>query len=514
MVKEERMESEQIRQIPLEQIEPHPGNRRVGGFDKGKLEQLAESIRAVGVQQPAVVRKAGENGHYQLVAGERRWRAAKLAGLEVLPCVVRELDDLQVLRIQTIENLQREDVHPLDEADGYARLIELAKYDVESVAQEVGKSASYVYQRLKLRELIPEARKLLIDGTITAGHAILIARLTVANQKEASKYCQGDRYHQAASVRGLTEWIFQNVYMSLARASFKKDDEELVPRAGPCTTCPKRSGYQPALFADVGKDDLCLDRLCFNSKLDALVARKAQELKDAGVVRVHGRGGGYTDERKDPTATNTWEFEPAKKGEKGAVPLLTTTGSDRGQVSYGKKKQSNRYRTSPAEKAREERSKAEEKEDQRKRRSLVDQILEQVTGEMKKGGRIPTDVLRVMATRALHGAWGDKLSRLESALGLERGKKPQVEGHAAARKALAALPDSGLALFLVRVLLEDIQDHHWNYADDPDRLAPLAKARGIKPAPKPKETQEKAKTARTAPARARARPRRPHGILR
>jgi ParB family chromosome partitioning protein len=153
------MSAEAIQQIPLDQVVPHPGNRKVGGFDKEKLEQLAESIRAVGVQQPAVVRKAAENGKYELVAGERRWRAARLAGLEALPCVVRELDDVAVLKIQTIENLQREDVHPLDEAEGYARLIKLAKYDVETIAHELGKSISYVYQRLKLRDLAPAAPK-------------------------------------------------------------------------------------------------------------------------------------------------------------------------------------------------------------------------------------------------------------------------------------------------------------------------------------------------------------------
>jgi ParB family transcriptional regulator, chromosome partitioning protein len=129
--------SDFIREIPLEQIQPHPSNRRVGGFDPEKLKQLAESIKAIGVQQPAVVREiTGENQirRYELVAGERRWRASKLAGKETLPCVVRELDDAQALRIQIVENLQREDVHPLDEANGYARLLDSGTYDVEAAA--------------------------------------------------------------------------------------------------------------------------------------------------------------------------------------------------------------------------------------------------------------------------------------------------------------------------------------------------------------------------------------------
>ena len=121
----------EIQEIALERLYPSEGNRRIGGFDEQKLQQLADSIKAVGVQQPAVVRlgrKAAESVgravgvkveatelRYEIVAGERRWKAATLAGLATLPCVIRELDDVTVIKIQTIENLQREDIHPLDE---------------------------------------------------------------------------------------------------------------------------------------------------------------------------------------------------------------------------------------------------------------------------------------------------------------------------------------------------------------------------------------------------------------
>src|SRR4030042_146740 len=204
------METENIVRIELEKIEPRPGNRRVGGFDQWELQQWADSIKDLGVLQPIIVRE--KKGlpvlgvpDYELVAGERRWRAAALAGKTDIPCVIRELDDVQVLKTQIIENLQRKDIHPLDEADGYQRLIETAGYTIEQVAAELGKSASYVYQRIKLRELIPEGRKLLVDGKITAGHAILIARLAPDQQQEVGKRVLSGRRDEVVSVRDLAE---------------------------------------------------------------------------------------------------------------------------------------------------------------------------------------------------------------------------------------------------------------------------------------------------------------------
>ena len=139
-------ELEQVQLIPLEGITPNPDNRRVGGFDPVKLQQLADSIKDVGVQQPIIVRKHLGNGGYELVAGERRWRAAKLAGLSQIPAIVRELDDLQVLKIATIENLQREDVHPLDEADGALDPESRQKYFamLEAAHQESGRRHTIV----------------------------------------------------------------------------------------------------------------------------------------------------------------------------------------------------------------------------------------------------------------------------------------------------------------------------------------------------------------------------------
>lgn len=219
-----------VQQIPLSQLQSSPENRLVGGFNEEKLRQLAESIRTAGVLQPIVARPRGKGAGYEIVAGERRWRAAELAGLTEVPCLVRDLDDITCMRIRLIENLQREDIHPLDEAEGYGRLIERAGYDVEKLAAEVHKSISYVYQRLKLRELIPAARKLLIDGRIQAGHAVLIARLPPAQQAEVLQGYALQRGEEI-SVRDISSFIQHQILLDLSKAAFRRDDADLDPEA-------------------------------------------------------------------------------------------------------------------------------------------------------------------------------------------------------------------------------------------------------------------------------------------
>lgn len=331
---------EQIQQIPLTEIYPCEGNRKYGGFDQAKLEELADSIRTAGVLQPAVVRERanpqGDFDEYELVAGERRWRAAKLAGLQVLPCVVRDIDDLTLLKIQTIENLQREDIHPLDEADGYSRLIDRAGYDVEHLAQEVGRSASYVYQRLKLRDLVDEAKQKLIDGVLTASHGILLARLQEKQQQEALKWaCSGWNTDEVCSVRSLDQWIHQKFFLDLSMTAFPKDDADLVPKAGACMECPKRTGYSPALFPEIEKQDFCLDPKCFGKKCDAILTRRREELKDEEVLEVCK--GWEPDHPKG--ALRHWQWEECRKKDEGAKKALVVTGTERGRLTWGRKRQ-------------------------------------------------------------------------------------------------------------------------------------------------------------------------------
>jgi len=173
----------QFLMIPVLELRPSPLNPRKRA-DTGKLEELASSMgNGVGVIEPLVVRRTDRPG-YEIVAGERRWRAATLAGLDVVPAVVKPLTDAQVLEIMVIENDQREDINPLEEGDGFKRLMKFG-FDIDKLAGRIGRSRKYIYDRVKLLDLVPAAKTLLLDGHISAGHAILLARLQPDQQKRA-----------------------------------------------------------------------------------------------------------------------------------------------------------------------------------------------------------------------------------------------------------------------------------------------------------------------------------------
>jgi ParB family chromosome partitioning protein len=402
--------NEKVEQIPLGQIRPNPWNRKHGGFNQAKLQELAESIRVVGVLHPALVRFNPVSPHAdepnELVAGERRWKAARLAGLATLPCVVREIDDATLMKIATIENLQREDIHPLDEAEGYARLIAKGDYDVELLAKEVGRSPSYIYQRLKLQDLIPPAKKQLEEGKIEASHAILIARLQPAQQKEILG-CFLFQRGEEISVREIDVYIRQHILLDLSQSSFKRDDAELVPAAGPCTTCPKRTGYQPALFADVcngGKKDYCTDPLCFHGKLEALLQRRRQELKGQKHLEVLDRGAYGLDWKeqqrlKKAGVKESSAWEECKKSDEDAVPALVVAGDNPGRLTYGRERKQNRFGYSEptaAEKAARKKQLLEAKIQMAIRKRTWDAVL-QVLEAKKVFKAIPAELLRTIA---------------------------------------------------------------------------------------------------------------------
>ena len=171
--------------LPLSQIENCAGQpRRV--FDPEKLEELAESIREHGIIQPLTVRKLS-SGYYQIIAGERRWRAARLAGLSEVPVNIIEADDRKAMELAMIENLQREDLNPMEEAEGYRSLIEQYDMTQEEAAQRVGKSRSAVANAMRLLQLSQDIRLLVENEDLSAGHARALLPLSPALQAEAVK---------------------------------------------------------------------------------------------------------------------------------------------------------------------------------------------------------------------------------------------------------------------------------------------------------------------------------------
>jgi ParB family chromosome partitioning protein len=176
--------AEDGRQIPLDRIAPNPHQPRAH-FEEAGLADLASSISVHGVLQPVVVRGLA-NGDYQLIAGERRVRAARLAGLTQIPAVVRDPTDEQMIELALIENLQRTDLNPLEEALGFRLLIERFGMPHEGVATRVGRSRAAVTNALRLLELAPETQEALLDGQISEGHARALAGLTVAELQVAA----------------------------------------------------------------------------------------------------------------------------------------------------------------------------------------------------------------------------------------------------------------------------------------------------------------------------------------
>ena len=183
---EDVTESSAYRELPVYKVEPNPDQPR-REFDEAELQTLADSISVHGVIQPLTVREM-PNGYFQIIAGERRWRAARMAGLSDVPVVVIEADDRKAMELALIENLQRQDLNPVEEALGNKTLMEEYGLTQENTAQQVGKSRSAVANTLRLLALTPEVLELLKTGEITAGHARAILSLkSEKKQIEAAK---------------------------------------------------------------------------------------------------------------------------------------------------------------------------------------------------------------------------------------------------------------------------------------------------------------------------------------
>lgn len=174
--------SDNVIELKITDVEPNKDQPRKV-FDQEKLETLAQSIKQHGVIQPIIV-KSLENGYYQIVAGERRWRASRLAGLKIVPAIVRNYDKLAIMEVALIENLQREDLNPIEEALGYKALLEQFGMTQEKVSEKVSKSRSAIANSLRLLTLPMQAQDLLTDGSITSGHARAILSVDSEEHRE------------------------------------------------------------------------------------------------------------------------------------------------------------------------------------------------------------------------------------------------------------------------------------------------------------------------------------------
>jgi len=338
-----------VQDIPLNRIQESKTNPR-RQFDEVKLAELAHNIRQHGVLQPVLVRPMpdGEPEIYELVAGARRFRASKLANRETIPASVRELTDTQCLELQLIENLQRADVHELDEARGYAALMQLQPetYTVETLAEKIGRSEKYVYARLRLMHLIEEAQEAFYISRLTVAHAFEIARLQPNDQRRALQECfpnhktaaaiLKDGKAEAVTVRQLRAWVEQEIHLDLTNAPFDPQDETLVPPAGSCAKCPKRTGNNPLLFPEVRQKSICTDRACYRMKIEALVQIRMKPLEATGEKPLRiSHAPTWQIKRHDPDVLYEGQYRTVKKAEcPQTKPAVVIDGTDVGKVLH------------------------------------------------------------------------------------------------------------------------------------------------------------------------------------
>lgn len=328
------------RRLPLAVVVVSKTNPR-RSMDKHALEELAGSIVRHGILQPLLVRplpptsQEGEEVElFELVAGHRRLEAARLARLEEVPVMVRALSDIEVLEVQLVENLQRADLHPLEEAEGYRQLTAVAKYDVARIAEKIGRSPKYVYDRLKLLALTKEAKAAFLEDRITAGHAILLARLDPADQaralspkSEAVFQTEHLLWHpeeeregpalKTRSVRELQGWIDQHV-----RFDVTAPDPMLFPKTA--EEIGREKKFVPISFGSFVHPE-ARDGRTFMSKAwkraDGEKGSKVCEHATLGVVAVGpGRGDAFSVCVSKEKCTVHWGKEIRARAKRAAAP--------------------------------------------------------------------------------------------------------------------------------------------------------------------------------------------------
>lgn len=525
---------EKITQIRIDHIHESPFNpRRV--FNEAGLQELAADIKHHGLLQPVLVRPripepfanlGDENAvaGFELVFGHRRYRAALLAGLETLPAMVQSLVDEQVKRMQISENLEREDVHPIEEAEGFQALMRDHGLTADDLVKQTGKSRSYIYGRLKLLNACKEVRDACLAGEIGSEAALLVARIpTDKLQAKALARIKaktmdlsdgGKRSHRDI------QWLLREEFtLSLTKdCIFSSTDPDLLPSAGACTSCPKRTANAPE-FADLvadherrwggvvkGDPELCTDPDCYQAKKTAHLKAEAAKLAAKGGVVIDGnkarmvvsaRGeikGGYV-----ALAAVQAELANARKAaqldSKIVPPQVVIIQDPRSGKTFKAVKEAElvaagtRKATPKGErdandwKARQARDEAARKEREAKADQLTEknfELLQRTREAMHAAPRDAAD-LALVARAAINGvSHNDKavLAKLWGSTSFDQ-----------LRKKVGSMPAEDLTkLLLDCALVEDVMSTAWHMVPKPDTLTTAARRYGVPiDPPKPSE---------------------------
>lgn len=326
------MITERFETLPVGVLRESARNTR-RTFNAAKLAELVASIREKGIISPLIARPhPAEEGAYEIAAGHRRYRGAVAAGVEALPVIIRDYDDAQFVEVLTIENLQREDVHPMEEAAGYADLLKTPGWTVATLAAKLGKDPSYIHRRLKLLDLTDTARQIFVNGGMTLSHALIIARIPAVAQMELiDTRALFDRDGGAISLHALEAWIERNVQLALANAPFSLADAKLLDGAGSCVDCTKRMGAAPALWPEIQDGDRCLDRACYGKKCQAAAHQKLvklqKEAKKLNGVEPLRISGAWHSEMEGVLTKRKWIPEEGKTCEHLQPAVVVETGN-------------------------------------------------------------------------------------------------------------------------------------------------------------------------------------------
>ena len=483
----------QMEYLEIARIKESPYNpRRI--YDQGRMNELTDSIRDKGVLEPILVREV--DNCYEIMAGSRRFRAAKAATLTQIPAIIRKVTEGEAIEICVTENLQRENTHELEEANGYRELLELPGYTVEAVAIKVGKDKSYVYKRLKMLDLIEPAQKAFLKGEMTAEHAVRIARLQPQDQKRAFEILFQDAYgftepgdRRPRTAKSLQRWIDENVLLKISGAKFKTTDEHLIAGVPSCPNCPKRTGFNKNLFNDIKDGDICTDPGCFEAKTQAHITQAIAKAEKAGKPLVKISSDYSLRNRKpgDPIPAADYQRIERKQKCSSAEPAIVTHGDDdlglqimicrnqkcsvHGREISGGSADSEHWRRE------QEKREREQKITRQARRQILEASLAQLKYPIVDA--MGTALGRPLRELVVIGAWGslwnDAQKTITSRRGWEIVKRGQHLGNdwdATCRKAIGQMEE----LELDRLLLEIVVMKQMDYYGDSgkDRLMELA----------------------------------------
>jgi ParB/RepB/Spo0J family partition protein len=311
-------------------VESKTNQRRF--FDPVGLQELADSIKSKGIISPLLMRP--KNKKYEIVFGARRFRAGIKAGLKEVPAIVRVISDDEAIDIQIIENVQRQDIHPMEEATGYQQLLNSGRYTVEALAEKVGKSTTYVYSRLRLNHLIDKFKKLYEKEWISYAVVRVICRHTIEFQKKIyNEFENGNIYSggfkeaneeeiKAVLPSHIEEFAKRNLYKNLKYAPFNLSDKILV-KDKPCDSCKSNTACAGQLFPEYSKVKFCTEPRCYNEKVKNHIASIEKKLREKKEQYVKVSTQYQVDkELKESGVLDTNHYSVCKKTDKGATKAV------------------------------------------------------------------------------------------------------------------------------------------------------------------------------------------------